>query len=499
MPEFFKKNRIYIAISLLILGIFSLRFINLTALPIFADEAIYIRWSQIMKSEETLRFLPLSDGKQPLFMWVMIAPLKIMSDPLFAGRIISVFTGIGTLAGISFLSWLLFKNIRVTLAAATIYSASTFTFFFDRMALADSMLAMFGVWTFIFFYLAVTKIRLDYAMLAGFALGGAWLTKSPALFFALLLPTIWIFTDKAKNLKKIIPLTLVTLVIGFGMYNILRLGPNFHQLATRNADYVYPITHIFEDWVNPFKTFLLMSFEWIWIMGPFTVLILVLTSYYLNWKKYIKELLVLSVWFLGPVLVQSEFAKVFTARYILFTIPFLFILAASIFTTTKINWLKISGFLLAMLVGQSLVNNWRFVTNPEQAKMHRSERSGYLEEWTAGQGIREVAEFINSEQSADGKKYVIGTEGFFGTLPDGLQIYFDKNPNVLVIGVGLGLDEIPDSLVASSKAGNRTFLLANDERLNTDFENLGATKVKEFKKAIRPNGSYQSLILFEIK
>ena len=41
-----------------------LRFTNLNSLPIFADEAIYVRWSQVMRAEATLRFLPLSDGKQ---------------------------------------------------------------------------------------------------------------------------------------------------------------------------------------------------------------------------------------------------------------------------------------------------------------------------------------------------------------------------------------------------------------------------------------------------
>lgn len=500
MFRFVKRHWTRVLLGILILCLFCFRFVNITRLPIFADEAIYIRWSQVMKSEETLRFLPLSDGKQPMFMWVMIATLKAISDPLVAGRIVSVFTGLGTLVGICLLTWLLFKNIKVALVAGVIYSASSFTFFFDRMALADSMLTMFGVWTFIFSYLSFTKMRLDYAMLAGFALGGAWLTKSPAIFFALLLPTLWIFTENTKGFKKAIGFTLVTLLIGFGIYNILRLGPNFHQLATRNADYIYPLSHILDDWVNPFKTFLLMSFEWIWIMGPFTVLALSFLGYYLNWKKSWKIVAVLTIWFLVPLLVQAEFAKVYTARYTLFTIPYLFILAASSFNTDNLKWKKLTIFVLAIFLGQSLINNYHFITNPENAKMHRSERSGYLEEWTAGQGIREVADYIKSEQSKDpGKKIVVGTEGYFGTLPDGLQIYFDKNPGVLVIGIGLGLDEVPDSLLASRKSGNRTFLLANDERLNTDFSKLGLIKIKEFPKALRPDGTKQSLLLFEIK
>src|SRR5689334_782543 len=101
MRRFFRENWIYILGAVLVVGLFALRFYHLTILPVFADEAIYIRWAQIMKAEETLRFLPLSDGKEPLFMWVMIPFFKIIHDPLFAGRVVSVLSGFGTLIGVT--------------------------------------------------------------------------------------------------------------------------------------------------------------------------------------------------------------------------------------------------------------------------------------------------------------------------------------------------------------------------------------------------------------
>src|ERR1035437_649181 len=110
MIKFLKSNCLYILGGVLVLALFALRFYHLTILPIFCDEAIYIRWAQIMKAEETLRFLPLSDGKEPLFMWIMIPFLKFIHNPLVAGRIVSVLSGLGTLVGVSFLSFLLFKD-----------------------------------------------------------------------------------------------------------------------------------------------------------------------------------------------------------------------------------------------------------------------------------------------------------------------------------------------------------------------------------------------------
>src|SRR3989344_5881588 len=117
------KPEILSAAAILLLAFF-LRIYRLTLIPIFGDEAIYIRWSQIMRAEPGLRFVPLSDGKQPLFMWLVIPFLKIISDPLFASRLVSVFSGMGTLVGIFFLSYILFRSYRVSLSAALFYAIS---------------------------------------------------------------------------------------------------------------------------------------------------------------------------------------------------------------------------------------------------------------------------------------------------------------------------------------------------------------------------------------
>ena len=67
---------------------------NINAIPVFADEAIYVRWSQVIKNVETLRFIPLTDGKQPLFMWLTVPFFKLTTDPLFAGRLVSIISGL---------------------------------------------------------------------------------------------------------------------------------------------------------------------------------------------------------------------------------------------------------------------------------------------------------------------------------------------------------------------------------------------------------------------
>src|SRR3990172_10833195 len=111
-----KKWGVLIGFGVLVIALF-LRLYNLTILPVFGDEAIYIRWAQVMRAEPTLRFLPLSDGKQPLFMWSMIRLLKLFSDPLIGGRMLSVICSLATGIGIFLLTYLLFKNKKVSLIA----------------------------------------------------------------------------------------------------------------------------------------------------------------------------------------------------------------------------------------------------------------------------------------------------------------------------------------------------------------------------------------------
>ncbi len=482
---------------LLIVAIgFIVRVYNLTILPVFADEAIYIRWAQVMRAEATLRFLPLSDGKQPLFMWIMIPFLKLISDPLFAGRITSVFSGVGTIIGIFVASYLLFKSKKISLIAALIYSIVPYAVFFDRMALADSMLTMFGVWTFTLGILLVQNLRLDIAMILGFVLGGALLTKSPALYFSLLLPTLVIFVKNRKSMLQYVILLIPTYLIAYGMYNILRLGPNFGQLAARNLDYVYPISHILSSPFDPFKPFLDRSKEFYWIMGGSVLFVTWILGYLLNWKSKFKDLVVLTFWFLGPILVSSEFSKTMTARYVFFSIPYFVIIASTVFLVNfKRSKMLVYGFLL-LFIFQSLVYDFRLLKNVSSANLPRSERSGYLEEWTAGQGIKEISDFL--KELPKNEKVLVGTEGFFGTLPDGLQIYFNGLTNVNVIGVGLQLEEIPKSLVDSKRFGNRTFLVVNNERLHFKPDSNTLNLVAEYPKATRPDGTIQKLLFFEL-
>ena len=71
----------------------ALRLTGLTRLPIFSDEAIYIHWAQIISRDPGQFLISLTDGKQPLFMWLNVLTVGLFDDPLVSGRLVSVIAG----------------------------------------------------------------------------------------------------------------------------------------------------------------------------------------------------------------------------------------------------------------------------------------------------------------------------------------------------------------------------------------------------------------------
>lgn len=491
------------AVAILLVGVF-LRTYNIFSIPIFADEAIYIRWSQVMKAVSTLRFLPLSDGKQPLFMWITIPFIKVFEDPLIAGRMVSVVSGIASVVGIFLLTFLLFKSRKTALLASFFYAVSPFAVFFDRMALVDSMLSMFGIWSVFFAVLTAKFLRLDTAMLTGFSLGGAWLTKSPAVFFILLLPLTMLLAPLPKKLislklLQILCLWMVSLAIAFGMYNILRLGPEFHMIWLRNQDYVFPLSHAWTNPWDPFQFHIKEIIEWFWVLVPGSVLLAALAAIFVGLKKYWREYCLLLAWSIFPLLVQAELAKVFTARYLLFTTPPIFIFAA--LALTQFFKLKPLTYwlLVALAAAPGLWINYLLLTTPEKAPLPRVERSGYLEVWTAGTGIREIAQLIKGQKNVEPTKNItVGTEGYFGTLPDGLQIYLADIPGIVVKGVGVTITSVDSSLIQAKRAGDKVYLVVNSSRFEGSAGGLGLKLLASYPKAIQPSGKQESLLLFEV-
>ncbi|MGA2967977.1 MAG: glycosyltransferase family 39 protein [Candidatus Levyibacteriota bacterium] len=432
---------------LLAVAYFVLRLIFLSRLPIFTDEAIYVRWAQIALHDSSWRFISLTDGKQPMYVWVVMALMKFIRDPLIAGRLVSVATGFATMLGLFALTLELFKNKRTAFLVAALYIVYPFAQVLDRMALYDSMVATFYVWALYFSVLLVRKVRLEIAYTLGFVIGGGVLTKSSNFFSIYLLPLLLILFDfkqkKAKRkLGEFVLLAVFAAAISYGLYSILRLSPLYEMIATKNATFVYP----FSQWIqHPFAYFLsnlngLTSWLLQYLTPSFLILVL-LAILFIN--KFFKEKIVLLLYFVLPFLALALFGKIIYPRFVFlmslmllplaaWSLNFLFGKAEKFFAK-KIIYSRIAQLiLLIVVIVYPLYVSTLFAVNPLKAPIADADHGQYTDSWAAGWGVKESIAFF--EKQAQNQKIFIATEGTFGLLPESLEMYMVSNKNVTIKG-----------------------------------------------------------------
>lgn len=475
---------------------FLLRLPNLTLQPIFADEAIYIRWAQVMRAEPTLRFVSLSDGKTPLFMWAMIPLLKVFKDPLFAGRFLSVISGFFTLLGVFFLSKKVF-NLKAALWASLIYVITPYTVFFDRMALVDPMLSAFTIWGCYFAIWLASSLRLDIAMILGFILGGGILSKTPGLYNLLILPISVLGFQRRGEKFRLLRLFIfwaVAIFIAFFMYNALRLGPNFNLLSSRNADYVFSPWELRNRPLDPFIPHFHDMLDWFPKLFTLPILTLVGLGIFYLLGKVSKKGWIIFLWALIPTLISMGFLRTFTARYLLSSVPLFLTLAGFGLERIlgKINLrtsIKVSIALFAILP-LALSFDYQSLVSPPPNNLPKEERKGYFEDWTAGYGFKEIAQYL-IDLKKEGN-VVVGTEGFFGTLPDGLYIYLDK-ASIAVVGSTATIS----AEVRRAAKDYATFFVGNKKNLEGSISNVKL--IKEYPK-IKPSdkSKQDSTVLYQV-
>lgn len=453
---FLKRYRIEIvALAIIAILFFSSRLYNIMSLPIFTDEAIYVRWSQIAKNDAAWRFISLTDGKQPSFVWLTMTAMRFIKDPLLAGRLVSVGAGFFTLLGLFFLGREIFKNRWVGILSSALYLIFPMALIYDRMALYDSLVGTFAIWSLYFEVLLVRRLRLDLALILGMVAGGGVLTKSSGFFSIYLLPFSlllfdWQKKERYQRLLKWLGFALLATVLTYSYYSILRLSPFFHIIEEKNALFVYP----FNEWLlHPFRFFegnLKGLWDWFITYATWSIIILIGVAFFTNFKLT-KEKLLLTLWFLTPLFALALFGKALYPRFIFFMVLPLLPLAA--LSLLKL-WILFKNRLLftfcfLLLISFSLYSNYYILTDFKKAPIPYPDLGQYINDWPSGGGIKEAVDFFNNQ--AKNRKIYIATQGTFGLLPYALEIYLLDNPNIRIEGFWPIDDKIPQKVIEESK------------------------------------------------
>ena len=409
---FLKKHKLeFFVLAVLTLIYCTSRFYSILSLPIFTDEAIYIRWAQIAKQDASWRFISLTDGKQPMFIWLMMISLRLIADPLLAGRVVSVGAGFMTLIGMYFLGKEIFKSNKIGLISSCLYVIFPMALVYDRMALYDSLVGAFAVWSLFLIIQFARKVRLDIALILGMIAGGGVLTKTSGFFSIYLLPLSLILFNWSKEqirnrLIKWLSLFFIAVAITYGFYSILRLSPFFHIINEKNTIFVYPLRE--------------------WFAHPFDFFIG-------NWRAFWDWVIRYMILFLLPLIAFS--------------------LANIEIRIKKISLFVIFCVLVFLL---SIKTDYLILTDFDKAYIPQSDIDQYSKGWPAGQGVREYVNFFENE-AKKGKIY-IATQGTFGLMPFALEIYLINNPNIKIEGYWPVGDVIPTKVTEESKKNPTYFL-----------------------------------------
>jgi 4-amino-4-deoxy-L-arabinose transferase-like glycosyltransferase len=439
----------------------------LDALPVFADETIYIRWSQLIIDDwQRYLFYPMNDGKTPLQMWLMVPFLLIFDNQVWAGRLLSVLVGAISMLALMWSAKLLSKDNKTAYFVALLYIFNPFTFFYNRMAITDALLLCNLSLSFLFTLRYIYHGKISNLLCLSLFFFLSLLSKTPAVLF---LPLLYIaLLIRPKTLLEYVKDGLFLsagLFLSTLMFYALRFTPLFGQLFAVGGGFLQ----------SPDKMLSMEIFSSIWRNTQFLTEQL-WTYFGLAWlvlawpivKSYRRQQIIL---FLSALFLLSSliiFGKVLWPRYLLpISIPLILSVALSL---THLSKAKIATFLIIFLL---IIKSFSFIYHSyfdvDHIPFTAKDREQYLTEWSSGHGITETTDYIL--QLAKDKRVAVATEGHFGTLPDGilLNLHRENVDNIYVEGIGQPIVQINPDFITKAAGADITLLVVNSHRLKMNL------------------------------
>lgn len=474
---------------------------SLVDLPVFADEAIYIRWSQlIMDDWKRFFFFSMNDGKTPLFIWAMVPFQYLFKDQLFAGRIVSLLVGILQVCVNINIVKKLGGRRKTQILAGLFTTILPFWYFHHRIALMDGMMTLLFSVSYLLLLKSLTqkvdeKGKLDFRkdiinkealptlFVAGLSFGLAILAKIPAILF---IPAFFLTILLPKKLSKkfvrlsIIKASLVS-ALGLAVFGLLIFNPTFGQLFSRGSDFLFPLNEVLlGKWVETTASIPNYILYFLVYLTPGLLIFSIIGLFSKTHQKVVHMLFWSGIFFVLPI---AFMGKIVYPRYLFpasmfFTLASVMGLESLILNTFKTQaklWKKILvGSIVALLISNSIASSIDYInyslTNASKTPFVSSDVVQYLYEWSSGHGIKETVDLIQKE--SENQTIAVATEGYFGTLPDGILMYLHNRDvdNIYVEGVGYPLTDIPKSFAQRARDFDRQWLVVNSHRMKIDID-----------------------------
>lgn len=440
----------------------AVRVVNLGALPIFFDEAGYIRAAQLfgLRPGPATLLASLNYGAPPLFAWLAAPFTLVISDPLLAVRVASAVIGTLALPAV----WATARSLwggSTAFLAALLYALAPFVVFYNRLAIIDGLVATCGAGA---LYCAVRLSRHGRgrdSVLLGLCLVAGLLAK---IFSAsmLLLPLLALVAAWPEQRRAVRRGAIVAALIGVLPLVALLLTPQGSGLLS--ATHAHAAIRGSQFTVVGRQLVTWGSALWLYLTPP--ILLLALLGLWATRRERIIRLV--GAWALlgglPPALVPGAFLA---PRYFLYIAVPIVILAARglIAIATAIYaraprlraaWVPaILGLALAALAAiPALQADAALATRPATAPLIPFDRWQYVTGWPSGYALNRVVAYLRRQESG-GPLTVVSS--IYNPPGDALAILMGRDRAVTLANVDFSA--LPNHPLRATP-GRRTFVIA---------------------------------------
>lgn len=405
---------------------FVTRLTFLTRYPIFNDESTYLRYGQVMTNVPMHQWYSLAHtGKQPLLYWLYGLMMKVIVDPLLAGRLVTVIFGVSTVLALYELGKLL-DSRRTGIIAGILVIVTPLFVFFDRLALVDSTLGALFSWILVFLVRFQKRQTVLEVFFIALLVGISFWIKSTGFLFTLLagIGLVYIWIRKARNFP-IFPSLFVYILTVIAVALPLFLRPEAQRIFEMSHDYSYTFVEVF---TNGFRHVPGNFINTLLVYGAYVSPIIVFASLFsFRERIHLHREVVGFLWAIS-LFVIIVFGKGVHGRYLVFTgVPL--ILFASFYLTKKTVLTIFTVLSMGALSLLLIINPPSFFHLYPSWKVLGFESYQYVDGWPSGYGFREAMDSIDRDRN--GLPAVLTVRWDTGNPEDAAFVYTRGNPSLV--------------------------------------------------------------------
>ena len=248
------------------------------------------------------------------------------------------------------------------------------------------------------------------------------------------------------------------------------------MITQKNGDFVISPLQMLRD--HPYRIWQNFADSQRWLIAYLTLPLYLLSIWggVLLFKHRARFYLI-SAWFWAPLAALVTTALLYRPRYLVFIVPYLLLYAVESFPA-KTKWRVLLYVVLAIWPLRFMYLSY---ITPLTMPLVKADWD-YVSGWASGNGVKEISTWLVQRAKTVGGDLDVYTEGTFGLLPHGVELYTSPLTNrVKITGIYPVVDIPPLAVRQNAEAHPETYFILNNTQVKALPPN--SEEILSFKKA----------------